>query len=435
MSKYFYDYMTENQDYYSFINESEFDNSQLIELENLIGELREKYGLMLLNNNNAQINLDPIILQISHLFEDVFGFASCQFTVDHSKIPNAYTFAISSRVDMWNYKKCIKKSNKGIKFTPEAKVNMVVFITSGLLFDTKFTNREIVAVLLHEVGHNFSDSINDTLGVFSIIKKILGIPALLNPLNWKNLLNSTRGSLTQFTAYMRKNYPALVTAFNSLKIIKSEIQYVTLSINDVMNLYPGAAASAVVYAFNSLIIQFKKSGTIGFVLDIILGKFKKEDEYISDSFPALYGYGPDLSSALLKLEKHNNTEVRDIIKSSEFGAIWYAIFVESFEYIASLMRISSHPPTAKRLLNILNTLEQELKKDYLNPKFRKATEQEIKEIKKLIEEEEKNHSFEGNYWRVVYNRWLLANAPSYGPKEKAINNTLNKIQGIRTEEG
>lgn len=431
MSKYFAEYMTNYENFQSFIiNESEFDNPQLRDLEMLIGELREKYTMI--NYDTAKINTDPIILKISQLFEDIFGFNSCQFTIDHSKFPNAYTIAISSKVDAWNYKKCIKKSSKGIKFTQEAKVNTCVYITSGLLFDNRYTDREIVAILLHEIGHNFSDSVNDTLGVFTSVNKILLIPSLLNPLNWQHLLNSVRGGMTSFTNYLRKNNPALVSAFNCLKKFIKDIEYLYISVSDVLNIFPGMAVYSTVIAFNNLIT--KLMNPISFVVELIMNFFGMDNEYTSDSFAALYGYGPDLSSALLKLERSEPTAIRDVIKSSEFGAMWYAFFVESIEYIGSLMRIDPHPTTAKRLLNILDTLEQELTKGHLNPKFRKATEQEIKEIRKLIEEEEKNHSFQGNYWRVAFNRYQLATAPKYGPKEKMVSDMLDKIQRIKTDD-
>lgn len=429
MSKYFYDYMTENQDYYSFINESQFYNPQLEEVDKLFSELRDKYALF--EFSSAKINSDPIVRKISEIIRDIFGFNSFQLTIDHSKTPNAYTAPISSKIDKWNYKKKIKKSSKGIKFTPDADVNTMAVITAGLLLNNKFTSREITAILLHEIGHNFSDSINETLGVFSCFKKILLIPSMYNPLNWTNLLNSARGGATTFNNYMRKNCPDLVTAFNCLKVFKNNIDFVVFNVLDALRVFPGVALYTTVIAFANLI---KKIGydPVNFIMNIICNFFGKEDEYMSDSFPALYGYGPDLSSALLKIDRHNNTAVAEMFKSTESGAMWYAFFVESVDFITALIS-DNHPTTAKRLLNILNTLEQELTKDYIDPKMKKATQQEIKEIKKLIDNEMQNHSFDGNYWRVAFNRYQLSTANKIGPKEEAVSKMLDKIQGFKNE--
>ena len=224
-------------DLYIYLNEQYFQNPKLTKLENLFGELRNNYT----KGNITKINTDPLVKEISDLIEDVFGFNSFQLIIEQSMFPNAFTYPISAKVDAWNYKKCIKKTNQGLQFTPAARVNIVGHITSSLLLDPKFTDREIVAILLHELGHNFSDSINDTLGIFSNIKKVLMIPNLL--INPKAVSNMVTGKVTDYNNYMRKNFPELVSAFNALKMFTGVGYYCILCFQRGMSILPNVAVT------------------------------------------------------------------------------------------------------------------------------------------------------------------------------------------------
>lgn len=407
----------------SILQESQFNNPDLIQLENLIHKLRSNYTLY--GFNSKRVNSDPIMREIAMIFEKVFGFYSFQFSIDHNQLPNAYTCPLSSKIDTWNYKKCVVKSNTGLKFTSVARVNTMAVITSGLLFNDKFTDREIVAILLHEIGHNFSDSINNTLGIFSNFKKILVIPNILTrPQDVSNVL---RKKATEFNNSMRKNNPELVSAFNSLKLFIKKADYVVLNINRAISTIPKVALSKLINTINNTIKQ-TISNPGGVIMKVIFNFFGKEDEYTSDSFVAMYGYGPDLASGLLKIERNNPTAVDEAFKSSKFGAMYFALMVESVDMISGLIS-NTHPPTAKRLLNVLNTLEKECSQDYINPKFKKETQKEIEEIKRLINEEMENHSFDGNYWRIAWNKHIFASS-SKSPKDKMIGELLDKIGDI-----
>lgn len=405
-----------------YLNEQYFQNEKLTELEKLFGKLRS-------NNKYKTItyNTDPTTKEISLLVEDIFGFNSFQLIIEQSQLPNAFTYPLSSKIDTWNYKKCVKKSNKGLQFTPTAKVNVVAHITTALLQDDRFTDREIVAILLHEIGHNFSDSINNTLGIFSNFKKVLLIPAICSPMNIihiKDISNTITGSITKYNDYMRKNYPSLVDAFNSLKMFIGLGQYVLLIINKTIGLIPTQVVTNLLNTFNNIVQQITKN-PFNLVFNTIFKFFGKEDEYTSDSFCAMYGYGPDLTSALIKLERHNATPVDEALKSTTIGALYLALTEESIDFICSLIS-NNHPSTAKRLLNILNLLEQEYNKDYINPKTKKAIKEEMDEIKKLINDDINDKSFNGNTWRIMWNKYVYTNS-NKGPKDKMIKNILDKI--------
>lgn len=422
MAIYIPEYLTiiDESEYLSILQESQFENDKLKKMELLIHELRQNYS----GYNITKINTDPLVGEISTLFEEIFGFYSFQLSIEQNHHYNAYTAPLSSKIDAWNYKKCVVRDNKGIRFTPVARVNVAAYITSGLLLDNNFTDREIVAILLHEIGHNFSDSINNTLGIFSNFKKILSIPTLLT--QPYHVSNKVRGTATKYNDYMRKNNPELVSAYNALKHFIGDIQYVVLNVSRLISTIPSFAINNLISTLKNTAMQVIKN-PVGVIMNVVFKFFGKEDEYTSDSFVAMYGYGPDLSSALLKFERHNPTAIDEVFKSGEFGAAWFAFFVESTDMISCLLS-DNHPSTAKRLLNILDTLEKEYSKDYINPKFKKETKKEIDEIRRLIDEEMKNQSFDGNRWRIAWNKHVFASKSDRGPKDKMVEDMLEKIE-------
>ena len=165
-------------------------------------------------------------------------------------------------------------------------------------------------------------------------------------------------------------------------------------------------------------------------MNTIFNFFGKEDEYTSDSFTAMYGYGTDLSSALLKLERHSPTPVDEVFKDTQFGALYFGVMVEFTDFVRQLVS-DNHPSTANRLLNVLDTLEKEYDKDYINHKTRKAIKEEIDDIRKLIDEEMHNESYSGNLWRVMWNKYVFSHSKK-GPKDKMINDLLSKIENIES---
>ena len=123
-------------DLYS-INEQMFQNNKLNEVELIFGKLRSKY-----NSKTHEIHTDPLVRRVSEIMEDVFGFNSFQLFIDQSRFRNAYTFPLSSKIDAWNYKKCVIKNSNGIRFTKEANANIVAHITTELFFVRSFKERE-----------------------------------------------------------------------------------------------------------------------------------------------------------------------------------------------------------------------------------------------------------------------------------------------------
>lgn len=69
---------------------------------------------------------------------------------------NALTLPVSKSIDKFKEQKMLDST--GMRYLKEARVNITVMITDSLLFNDRFTDAEILSILLHEIGHNFSQS-------------------------------------------------------------------------------------------------------------------------------------------------------------------------------------------------------------------------------------------------------------------------------------
>ena len=111
---------------------------------------------------------------------------------------------------------------------------------------------------------------------------------------------------------------------------------------------------------------------------------RRADEVIADKFAGVYGYGPEQVSALLKLEGHESTATKFINKIPFIGKIINANYEDAMNPM--WYYFDEHPHVIQRALEEIKLLEAELEKSNIDPKLRKVMEEQVKQIKALIEE-------------------------------------------------
>lgn len=144
----------------------------MLKLEDIIGKLRLKYKGESISSPsifNKVLN-DPLLKQMGECLENEFGFGEVIFTLHRAeKYYNAYTIGMIVGKDGGVYDlndKFIKRNRAenavivtkdGFRFDKK-KLNtrLIVCVYTTLMFGEQITESEIVAVILHEVGHNFS---------------------------------------------------------------------------------------------------------------------------------------------------------------------------------------------------------------------------------------------------------------------------------------
>lgn len=236
-----------------------------------------------------ELTNDPLLAKIGNEIAKLFGFEEVAVTIARRQEFNAYTMPFVVDADGNSYDFEDKKvplrqmagaviiTNDGFRFNNKKfRTNLFLCINLGCLFKTPLSTSELMAVLLHEIGHNFS---------------------------------------------------TIVLSHNMTD---------------------------------------------------------RANEKFADQFASMYGYGPELASALSKTMIHYS----DFDRSFKDVPL-LNVFVGLNQIRKNIAYISSdnpHPVTKNRLLNVVRQLEQDLKDTpNLTPTMKKKMQDQIIQTKKIID--------------------------------------------------
>ena len=373
------------------MNEAYFGKSpELLAIEKKIGEVRNEY-----DSDHLSVNSSKELRDLSRMIADFFGFKEFYLAVDMTGNFNAYTYPISNMIGAGNPKKYVILSKNGYKYSKDAGYSMMIYIHKGLFFNDKITNGEILAVLLHEIGHNFQASLNDVSLGFSYVQR--AIAAILLPVyilldipqgSFKasaSLTKVTRDAFIDTLNNWRKNNPSLIRAYDTAaNIVKSVLGIGFMALDTIATVQQwfnpiGVFANAFYRLVNTVTNP-------QFILDLpsILIGFKNES--LADNFATIYGYGPELSSGHKKMRDLDFGILnRQTIRNMPFLGSY-----TDFLNIPSLMIysiIDPHPDYAFRVNDQIKLLKNELKKDKnMPPRMKADINHQIAEIEKTLKD-------------------------------------------------
>lgn len=360
---------------------------ELLEIESLIHRIRS-------SNTEANFLTNPTyskdMEKINRLFEELFGFEIFSLTIMRSSAANAFTMPVSCAIDIMpqcRVKENLLVSNKGFKYKKEAGYCCSVFMFNSLLFDETFTDAEIVAIILHEIGHNFQTVINDTLYYTSDVTRVLNIivafVSVTSIENIPELIGAIIGTgigLGISTNKFKKVYAKFIKDIRdneSLALIFGMAGLVLDAIIEVrMNI-------------NYLIELITRYGDVpGTVKNCILSKisdpFGKTGEEVADSFATIYGYGPDISSAMLKFD---TTAVGPATQRALMSVpvLGHLLTIYNLPITILVTAFDEHPSGIQRAQIAKADLERELRQSYMDPAMKSKIKKDIVEIDKAID--------------------------------------------------
>lgn len=316
--------------------------------------------------------------------------------------------------------KFVSKNKYGICFTKEADIVIYLCIDFAVL-DEKGCNlsaKELLAVILHEIGHNFfsTDRKTTLILMFEYVRNVLTsfIMNMEHPEVYPQLLGQAMLPLflsktTYKWAAKIENWWLRLTKDSSIRKFFVGLQQAILFakteffgtigvINCLFNLplvYLITIPRMVILSLFNLI-------SFGWVDTLYVGY---DNEKFSDNFATTYGYGPELSSGLIKLDdymsKGATKTLKSFVESDESGATQFVINLYALPYaVLSHALLDCHPTTEQRVLNQTKLLKTELKKKNLSP----ATK------KKILADIERMETIENTYFNVsnkdnLFQRW------------------------------
>lgn len=298
-----------------------------------------------------------------------FGFDNVSIGIDKSPGLNAYTY-----IDIADIKKMKIKTSEGYKALPGNTCSILVVFSPAMLSGV-LSGKELTAITLHEIGHQFAS---------------------------KRILNSS--SLRYMASYIR----GLSELDKIIRIASQETNSIAdmfMMIRRVISKLTEDAVFAIKYVINTLILlkDILKTPTLKDTYNLIgdstkfsrimnyinnFDKVKKPikvhdlEEEMADSFATIYGYGPELASALTKIEASDIDEEFDPYDNSFYNLYIYIPIYTLLSYICT-SDSGIAIQTSRRVYAQLLTLRKEMNDIKTDAKTKKRILADIDELEKV----------------------------------------------------
>lgn len=408
----------------------------LLELESKIHDLREDL-------TETTSSASKKVLDINRTIEKQFGMSIFALKLLPSKIPDAYTYNIGNMDTALKGKKLrdyvIGDINNGYKFIKGNKICIVTAISYGIMNkNSGYTDAEILAILLHEIGHNFADCLYGELtdynqavimayknaliqqaflcAILSVVTFGLTLPTTIAAIKNLGSLNSKKKH-NEEKRYQKKPKSEKIKTF--LAKIKTNF----IDKNDI--------ASSVAYRLSSYGKAATKAYKNQFSDDdkkTIRDSMYRRSEVIADKFANFYGYGLELSSALVKMDKHSdNIFYKEARKKAKGNTYLLKLNDEYEEEMFDMCDYEEHPDVLQRVNSSIKTLKREYEKEDIDPRVKNELLDQINKLESLVNDitDKNKQIYKIDKAHAIYLAYLNETVP-YGIDEK-VEEEIDKI--------
>jgi hypothetical protein len=342
------------------VNETYFGKSKELEL------IEKSFDKAIQSKNKIDASSLGVVAK---QLQKKFGFDNVSIGIDKSPGLNAYTY-----IDIADIKKMKIKTSEGYKALPGNTCSILVVFSPAMLSGV-LSGKELTAITLHEIGHQFAS---------------------------KRILNSS--SLRYMASYIR----GLSELDKIIRIASQETNSIAdmfMMIRRVISKLTEDAVFAIKYVINTLILlkDILKTPTLKDTYNLIgdstksnrimnyiknFDKVKKPikvhdlEEEMADSFATIYGYGPELASALTKIEASDIDEEFDPYDNSFYNLYIYIPIYTLLSYICT-SDSGIAIQTSRRVYAQLLTLRKEMNDINTDAKTKKRIIADIDELEKV----------------------------------------------------
>ena len=403
----------------TIISEEYFgDNIYILKMQDALSALRKKYYGT--SKFSIKINSDPLLFEFNRRVEEAFGFKVFSLHVLQEGIHNACTIPLSLAIEGHDNPNMVETTKYGYRFKKSAGLSTKVFISASILLNDEFTDREVMAIILHEIGHNFSSKIMPYLCITTGIKRLVlliiyisqplaAIPNTLSPTltaqSGATLSNEIYGKCIALSEKLRKEDNISVKTLDFMRAILGALKYGATEIinifNIAINLSGLSMASVVILILDAILSILQNPLTTAFKL----GGYN--DERVADNFATIYGYGSDLASALDKLEDTGfGMKTEKFVRDLPIIGPYYRLMTAIPQLLIWL--VDPHPTTISRIGSQIKYLKTELEKEETDPKMKREIKKDLDEIEKLMDKSYRNiKSDDPNYFAAKFKLTLF----------------------------
>lgn len=307
------------------------------------------------------INLDPDIIKFNRIVEKIFGFHSFALNIQPDHTINAYAIPVDVYLtdeEKMKIRSSLLANPTGFKYnanTMGVSISLIIAINLGLMESTRYTDEEIVAIMLHEIGHGFFEAVVDPDGEYTVAKKLVAS------------LSYALGC-----AKMHVKYGKEVTG----DMVDRELHRISGYIGNLRSNIIRLSSKAKKRVFRESMSD-----------NMVKKRLSYTNEKFADTFAAMFGYGTEIHSALTKITK----DAYDTI----IGVKKYPKIVETIKmykiYIDDLIAYAfnaqdEHPEHLARVKTSVDYIKRELSKEGLDPKIKNQLIEQLNSLNKLIED-------------------------------------------------
>ena len=402
----------------------------LIKIEDKINQIRGNL------TRQSDFDRNKMVQEVNRLFEQQFGMDVFTLHIINNDIINAYTQVIALNFDVYkleDFKDYLIADRKdGYRFKPNNNFCIVANVYWGLLSNPNLTDGEIVAIILHEIGHNFAEFLDNKLRVANYtmldnyigscviwailyaltLRPIKAIKVLYNMNKSKYVLNNARKN-KEAKKDQDKEERKSVGNKNYKKGKKEDRKDTIDTVLHKTNIFKMIKAK-----FHRKFIVDPNAKTLKQAARTSLDR---RNEIIADKFAAVYGYGPELGSGLEKMNLYKSKADEIIEGIPVFGKkickFWDDLYYDINDF-------DCHPHAIQRINECIKTLKDELQQKDMDPKLKSAIMEQIKIMEKQIEDIKNMVKQDPDNLRAAYAAYIADELPDATTKQ--IEDEINK---------
>lgn len=416
------------------VNEAYIGKTPILEeIEDLISQIRGKL------NKYQEFDRMKEVQAINRLFEKQFGMDVFALHLTRSNEINAGTEVVAANFDVYKDKNfhnyLVADRKDGFRFRPNNNFCIIVSINYGVLSNPDITDGEIMAIILHEIGHNFADFIDDNIMIANqysmdiwIVGNILRILLSAITLQFRKVGSSVANLVYGLTSMnnARTNRKERKNIKGKERVINPAIKGVVGSTKDFFSV-----AFEIFKRYNIIYLGYKGAKRL-FIkpFENYLKKSAKQstdrrNEIIADKFAVVYGYGPERSSVFIKYQNIIAPEKKIIAKlpfGKKFNDAWDKLYLDINDF-------DCHPHDVQRMYECIKTLKDELNQEDMDPKLKSVIQSQINDIESNINIIKSMVNEDPNNIKLAYSAYVAKELPDATTKaiEDEINQELNDI--------
>lgn len=342
----------------------------------------------------TDINDMKEVKELAFLLKKEFGFLSCELEFSNAPIPNAFTIPARGIFTVAGGMPCFPVKNNDKYYDKQHGYTAYIFVYEHLIKSINLTGGELLAVILHEIGHNFETTFFAQIWKIAMTimsASIVGLPFAIS----QDVVAMLQAAIEKVKIeVLQKQFPGLNYVINIVYALYMNISSMMslIPFGPAINVLSGIASSMYRNPFDT-IYHGMIAGTSG--------------EIFADSFAATYGYGPEMASASAKMSNimaDSDAAAKAISRTPVLGLIKDFNTLLAF----SLLRlVDPHPDDQVRILNNVKKLEKDLNDPSIPSKLKKDIKRDLEEVKKVysktleIENYEERNMYATFAFRVI----------------------------------